>query len=61
MKFNIKQYFAETLTEFKKVVWPDKRYATAATTIIIVLSLLTGVLVMIIDFILTKFFGLLLR
>jgi len=61
MKFNIKQYFAETLTEFKKVVWPDKRYATVATTIIIVLSLMTGLIVMGMDLVLTKFFGLLLR
>jgi preprotein translocase subunit SecE len=55
------QYFKETKAETRKVVWPDRRYITTATIIILILVVLSGVYVMTVDFVLTKIFGLLLR
>lgn len=56
MKDKIIGYFKETLAEMRKVVWPDQRYVTVATIIILVLVFITGVFVMAIDFGLGKIF-----
>ena len=57
----IQQYLKETLVEMKKVAWPDRRYVTVATLIILVLVFLTGVFVTVVDFGLAKIFGVLMR
>ncbi len=61
MKNKIQTYLKETLAEMKKVVWPDRRYISVATMIILVLVFLTGVFVMIVDFGLTELFKVLLK
>lgn len=55
------KYFKETRAETKKVVWPDRRYITAATIIILVLVTLTGLYVMFIDFAFVRIFGYLIK
>jgi preprotein translocase subunit SecE len=57
----IVKFLRETRAELKKVVWPDRRYVTAATIIIMVLVVLTGLYVMGVDWALTKIFAVLLR
>ena len=61
MKNKIQAYLKETQAEMKKVVWPDRRYISVATVIILVLVFLTGIFVMIVDFGLTELFKTLLR
>jgi preprotein translocase SecE subunit len=61
MKDRIIGYLKETLAEMRKVVWPDQRYVTVATIIILVLVALTGVFVLTIDFGLGKIFTALLN
>jgi preprotein translocase subunit SecE len=61
MKDKLLAYLKETQAEMKKVVWPDRKYVTAATTIILFLVMLTGVFVMFVDFGLTEVFKVLLR
>jgi len=61
MKDKIISYIKETRAEMKKVVWPDRRYVTAATLIILVLVFITGAFVMFVDFGLTETFKVLLR
>ena len=55
------KFFKETRAETKKVVWPEKRYVAVATTIILILVVITGLYVMLIDFGFTKIFGFLMR
>ena len=57
----IVKYFKETRAETKKVVWPDRRYITVATIIILVLVSLTGLYVMLIDYAFVRIFGYLLK
>ena len=57
----IVQYIKETRAETKKVVWPNRRYVMVATTIIIVISILTGLFVMGVDQIFGRIFGALLK
>ena len=61
MKNKILAFLKETQSEMKKVVWPDRRYISVATVIILVLVFLTGIFVMIVDFGLTELFKALLR
>ena len=60
MKDKILNYLRETLAEMRKVVWPDQRYVMVATTIILVLVVITGLFVLTVDFGLGKIFGVLL-
>jgi preprotein translocase subunit SecE len=61
MKDKILHYIRETLAEMKKVVWPDRRYITVATIIIVVLVVLTGLFVMLVDYAYAAVFKVLLR
>jgi preprotein translocase SecE subunit len=61
MKDKIIGYFKEILAEMRKVVWPDRRYVTVATVIILVLVFITGAFVLLVDFGLGKVFSTLLR
>lgn len=55
------KFFKETRAETRKVVWPEKRYVAVATTIILILVVITGLYVMLIDLGFTKIFGFLMR
>lgn len=57
----IKDYLKETQAEMKKVVWPNRRYVTAAALIVLSIVVILGVLVMSMDFALGKIFGVLLK
>ena len=57
----IKNYFKETRSEMKKVVWPDRRYVTVASIIILILVFLSGLYVMLVDFAFAKIFGVLIK
>ena len=61
MKDKILGYLKETLSEMKKVVWPDRRYVSVATLIILVLVVLTGLFLMVTDYGLTVIFKALLK
>jgi preprotein translocase subunit SecE len=61
MKDKILSYIKETIAEVKKVVWPDRRYISVATLIILVLVFLTGFFVMFVDYALAAVFKIILR
>ncbi|MGB9613564.1 MAG: preprotein translocase subunit SecE [Candidatus Margulisiibacteriota bacterium] len=61
IKEQIINYLKETQIEMKKVVWPDRRYVTTATLVVLALVFLTGAYIMFVDLILAKIFGVLLR
>ena len=53
----ISSFLRETRAELKKVVWPDRRYVTVATTIILVIVFLVGIFVVFVDFSFSKTIG----
>ena len=61
MKNKIQAYFRETLAEMKKVAWPERRYVTVATVIILILVVLTAFFVMALDYAFAGVFKALLR
>jgi preprotein translocase subunit SecE len=61
MKEKLQSYLKETVAEMKKVVWPDRRYVTTATIIILILVVLTALFVMLVDFGFAEVFKVLLR
>jgi preprotein translocase subunit SecE len=54
-------FLKETRSELRKVVWPERRYITVATTIILILVIITGVYVMGVDLVFNKLFEVLLK
>jgi len=50
MKEKILNYINETVAEMKKVVWPDRRYIMVATTIVLILVIITALFVMVVDY-----------
>jgi len=46
----IKNYIRETQFEVKKVIWPDRRYLTVATIIILIIVTMSAVLLIGMDF-----------
>ncbi len=50
----IKNYVKETVSESKKVTWPDRKYVWSATSIIIVMVFVLAGSIMVIDFGLSK-------
>ena len=61
MKDKLLTYIKETQAEMKKVVWPDRKYVVVATTIILILVMLTAFFVMFVDFGLTEVFKVLIK
>jgi preprotein translocase subunit SecE len=53
----IVQYFKETKTELKHVIWPSRRQTFYYTLIVIVLSVLTGYYLGVFDYIFSKGLG----
>ena len=51
-----KTFLKEVAHEFKKVVWPDKKFVIAATIIVLVIVLASAGYVMMVDWGLAKFF-----
>ncbi len=52
----VKKYLKETEAEAKKVVWPDRRYVTTATVIILVIVALSAVFITLVDVSFVKIF-----
>ena len=61
MKNKILAYLRETLTEMKKVTWPDRRYVTVAASIVLVLVIITALFLMLTDYALAAIFKALLK
>lgn len=61
MKDKIQSYLKETVSEMKKVVWPDRRYVIVATVVILILVIMTALFVMVVDFVFAEVFKVLLR
>ncbi|MFH1386629.1 MAG: preprotein translocase subunit SecE [bacterium] len=61
MKNKILTYLNETLAEVKKVVWPDRRYVTVATIIVLALVFITAIFVMLVDYGFSAIFKVLLK
>ena len=57
----IKKFIAEVITELKKVSWSTKQELIDATKIVIISSAFLGIYIAIIDFILSKFLGVIIR
>jgi len=51
---NVRKFLAETRAEFVKVIWPDRKYVTAATIIILVIVIAMSLFVMVADFSFSK-------
>jgi len=56
MRKKILDYIKETRAEVKKVTWPNRQYAIAATTIILLIVIVVSVFIMILDWGLAKIF-----
>ena len=52
----IKKYLKETEVEAKKVIWPDRKYVTAATVIILIIVILSAVFITVVDFSFVRIF-----
>ena len=61
MKDRLLNFLRETLAEMKKVVWPDRRYVLVATSIVLVLVILTMFFLMFVDWGFSEIFKVLLR
>lgn len=61
LKGKVLGFLQETLTEMRKVTWPDRKYVTTATIIVLVLVVITALFLMFVDYGLTKIFGILIR
>lgn len=55
----IQRYFNETIGELRKVSWPTRKEATNLTVIVIIVTLSVSAFLGILDFIFSRFFGLL--
>ena len=44
-----KSFFKGLKSEFKKIVWPDKKTLTKETTAVVVISVILGIIISIID------------
>jgi preprotein translocase subunit SecE len=55
------KFFKEVKIELTKVTWPNRQELIGSTIIVIVLSLLMAVYIGFLDFILSSFFGRLIR
>ncbi|MBI2858741.1 MAG: preprotein translocase subunit SecE [Chloroflexi bacterium] len=58
-KGNIADFFVQTFSEFKKVVWPSRQEATRLTAIVIAITASLGIILGAIDFGFTRLIGIL--
>lgn len=57
----IKNFFKEVKVELKKVVFPSREEVIGSTKVVVVLVLIIAVFLGMIDFILSKFIGMVIR
>jgi len=55
----IQRYFHETIGELRKVSWPTRKEATNLTIIVIIVTLSVSAFLGFLDFLFSRFFGLL--
>ena len=55
------QFIKETRAETKKVVWPNRKYVTAATVIILLVVVITVIYVSFVDLALSNILGALIK
>ena len=56
-----KSFLKETRAEAVKVIWPDRKYVTAATIIILLIVFVTGFFVTFLDYFFGKVFSLFMK
>lgn len=61
MKNKLTEFLKEVQTELKKVVWPTREQALRLTAIVVGVSLMVGVYIGALDYILTKLVGVIVR
>ena len=57
----IGRFLGEVRSELRKVIWPTRREATNLTILVVALSVATGLILGLIDFLFSELFRLLLR
>lgn len=57
----IKNFFREVKTELKKVVFPSRDEVLGSTKVVIIMVLIVAIFLGIIDFLLSKFIGMVVR
>lgn len=55
------KFLKEVQTELKKVIWPTRQQTIRLTTIVVGVSLVVGLYIGMLDYILTKLVGLIVR
>jgi preprotein translocase subunit SecE len=55
----IQRYISETIGELRKVSWPTRQEATNLTVIVIIVTLAMSTFLGLLDFLFSRFFGLL--
>ena len=55
----IQRYISETIGELRKVSWPTRQEATNLTIIVIIVTLSMSAFLALLDFLFSRFFGLL--
>lgn len=55
----IQRYFSETIGELRKVTWPTRREALNLTIIVLAVTLSVGTFLGLLDYLFSRFFGLL--
>jgi preprotein translocase subunit SecE len=58
---NIRRFYHEVVTEFKKIVWPDRKVTFGLSGFVILLTVLLSVYLGAVDLILGKLVGLVLQ
>ncbi|MBU0469386.1 MAG: preprotein translocase subunit SecE [Candidatus Omnitrophica bacterium] len=61
MLVKIKKFISEVVVELKKVSWSNKKELIDATWIIILSSSFLGIFIAVVDFVLSKLLGLIIR
>ena len=57
----VREFFHDVLVEFKKVSWPSRREVMGSTTVVIVVVVVLAVFLAVVDILLSRLVGLILR
>ncbi|MDE6208293.1 MAG: preprotein translocase subunit SecE [Lachnospiraceae bacterium] len=52
-----KSWFKGLKSEFKKIIWPDKQTVARQTTTVVVASVILGIIILVVDYLLNFGFG----
>ena len=57
----LKTYLQESVQETKKVAWPERKFVMAATGLVLIIVFFTTLLVMGVDYLFSRIFGLIFK